>query len=570
MRQGVLRSQPIAVYLFLLATVAILPLLIFAGLLLQRNNEAQESVVQTLTVGTTQAIMQAVDRRIESNITILRILSTSPEIDYPDKEQFYIRANSALAGTGSHVVLLNDRFQQLINTRVPYGEPLGVSNDPDTMTKAIASNQIVFSDVRFSPTAQAWIAPVIMPRTARDGSQQLLAINEDTRNINAALISRQLPEGWNVALVDAKDLVVTASDGTGIGAGTPFFIPRNQPVASSSWRRERVEGNDLYVINWTSPLTGWRVVSWASAATVERPLTNSLVWLVLGGVALTGAASITTFMLAREIRRSVRGLALDAKRLGAGEHVEPQAYPVAEIATVSIALGEASRRRDAAESEVRFLMRELAHRSKNQMTVIASMARQTAKHTESLPEFLAGFEKRIFGLARSTDLLLAHGMAGVELEELFTQQLEPFGPSGRQVSLSGPAQRLNTHAAQTLGMAAHELATNAAKYGAFSAQGGQLAVTWTKAGDMLELVWREKVATPPQPSTRTGFGTTVLQSMMRAALGATVERTLHQDGIEWRFTIPLAAIDPDLAPHGDEAETADVDDPARPRVVAAG
>src|SRR6185312_756300 len=124
----------------------------------------------------------------------------------------------------------------------------------------------------------------------------------------------------------------------------------------------------------------------------------------------------------------VRGLARDARRLGAGEAVPTRQYPISEIADVAGAIAQAADKRRAAETEVRFLMRELAHRSKNQMTVIAAMAKQTARGADSVPEFVASFEKRIFGLARSTDLLLANGVAGVDLRELMVNQLDPFCP----------------------------------------------------------------------------------------------------------------------------------------------
>ena len=109
------------------------------------------------------------------------------------------------------------------------------------------------------------------------------------------------------------------------------------------------------------------------------------------------------------------------------------------------------------------------------MTVIAAMAKQTARGADSVPEFVQNFEKRIFGLARSTDLLLANGVVGVDLRELIIGQLDPFRPEDdARLTLEGPPIRLNNQAAQILGMAAHELATNAVKYGAFQRDGGQL------------------------------------------------------------------------------------------------
>jgi two-component sensor histidine kinase len=203
-------------------------------------------------------------------------------------------------------------------------------------------------------------------------------------------------------------------------------------------------------------------------------------------------------------------------------------------------------------------MRELAHRSKNQMTVIAAMAKQTAKGAESVPEFVQSFEKRIFGLARSTDLLLAHGAAGVDLEELLTRQIDPFCPvDGKRVRLSGPTMRLNMQSAQIIGMAAHELATNAVKYGAFSTDTGTLTVTWTRTPDRVQFLWREQVPELRPRAARRGFGTTVLENMVGRALGADVSHLIHVDGIEWTFSIPFEALDPARDPH-------EVEKPAEP------
>ena len=117
---------------------------------------------------------------------------------------------------------------------------------------------------------------------------------------------------------------------------------------------------------------------------------------------------------------------------------------------------------------------------------------------------------------------------------------------------AGPPFRLNIQAAQILGMAARELATNAVKYGAFQKDGGSLAVKWEKAGEKLDLTWRERVRAFAPPSERKGFGTTVLENMVGRSLGAEVERIVHPDGLEWRFSIPTSAIDPSRGPDDPE------------------
>jgi len=544
------RSRPIVFYLVVLALVAFVPVMAFAAVLLQRNNEAQQEIVQTLILATTQAIGQAVDQQTEGMITALKGFSSAPMSSEAERHDLYTAGTYALAGTGSFLVLIDSNYQQVFNTRLPYGAPLGKASNAEALQRALDTGEITVSNTTFGTTANAWVVPIFMPVTLPDGRKEALAISQNASTIGSALLRREMPDGWRVALVDKGGKVIAASADAKIEQGSPFFIPllpTNE--LTRRWRRVHVEDHDYVTIASSSAETGWRVVAWAPAAAVERPLSNSLLMLIVGGIVIIAAASVATFLLSREITRAVRWLARDARRLGAGEAVPSRHYPISEIAEVAGAIAQAADKRRAAETEVRFLMRELAHRSKNQMTVIAAMAKQTARGADSVPEFVASFEKRIFGLARSTDLLLANGIAGVDLEELLTHQINPFCPlDGERVDLSGPPLRLNTQSAQILGMAAHELATNAAKYGAFSNEQGQLALHWTIAGDTLVLVWREHVEGLVERPERRGFGTTVLENMVGSALGAEVTRTRHADGIEWTFTIPLAALDPSKTP----------------------
>lgn len=191
-------------------------------------------------------------------------------------------------------------------------------------------------------------------------------------------------------------------------------------------------------------------------------------------------------------------------------------------------------------------MREVAHRSKNQLTVIQAMLNQSAASAENASDFADTFRKRVAGLARSTDLMIANATDGVNLMELAKNQLKPFTPddAGR-VRIAGPAVRLDPQASQTLGMALHELSTNATKYGALANETGIVSLTWVTSGDNLNLVWRESRATIDRQAiaeSRKGFGSVVLERMLGMALDARLDLLVHDDGVEWRVTIPLARL----------------------------
>jgi two-component sensor histidine kinase len=548
------RSQPVAFYLLALVLVILLPALLVSLVLLSNSNRAQEEVVRSLTNTTVQAIGLSVDREVAGMVTTLRVLSTSQELTGGDFAAFHQRARVAMAGSGSYMLVLDRQFHQILNTRQRYGDRLGLTSDPASAAETLERGTTTVSGLFFGSTANQWVFNVLVPvPDNRDAA--LLALTRNASSLAPVLQTRQLPTGWHAALIDANNLVIAATPDTGMTTGTVLPMRQAQDHAADEWRRERLNGDMVVTAEWASGLSGWRVIAWASVDTVERPLGQSLLWLAAWGIVIAALAGLLALLITQRVGRSVRGLRRDAQRLGRGELVEAKAYPVAEIAEVSRALAEASSKRLSAENEVHFLMRELAHRSKNQMTVIAAMAKQTARGADDVQSYVQAFERRILGLARSTDLLLAHGRVGVLMHELLESQIAAFRPPDpARVNLSGPTLRLNAQAAQIMGMAAHELATNAVKYGAFAGDVGTLSVRWRIVDDRLDFIWRETVPALRPGSERNGFGTTVLKSMVGRSLNAEVERTCHDDGIEWRFVIPLRSLDPALAPETVEDE----------------
>lgn len=540
------RSVPIIYYLAFLVAVIVLPATVFTAVLLARHNVAQEATVETFTVATTRSVVQAVEREISGMITTQRVLMSIEALEDGDLANFHEHARTALSGTGAYFILADENFNQVLNTRVPFGTPLGQISELDAARRALQTPDAVVSNVFFGQTAQAYVFNVVRQRPGVV-PPQLAILTQDAASLANALLTRELPVGWHVALVDADNTVLAASQDSA-RIGEPFFIPLQEgPGTSMRWRERSIMGEDYRTITQHSILTGWYVVAWAPVSVVTQPLRTTLLWLLMGAVVIVGLAAAAAAIVARQIASSVRGLARQARAMGAGEETVATHYPVRELAVVSEALADASDKRRQAETEARFLMREVAHRSKNQLTVIAAMAKQTARGADSVEKFVESFNNRLYGLARSTDLLLAHGTQGIGLRDLFRTQIDPFRPEDpSRVTKTGVNVYLNVQAAQVLGMAAHELATNAAKYGAFSRDGGKLTVNWNRAGGgRLHLVWRETVPDFTPPIERRGFGTVVLETMVAGALKADVERIVHPDGIEWVFSIPLDQIDPD-------------------------
>ncbi|MCR4269249.1 sensor histidine kinase [Nitratireductor sp. ZSWI3] len=546
--------KPIGLFLLLLIAVTIIPSIGVSVVLLQRNNEAQNEVVTTLAEAMAGSINEAVDRELSGMATTLRVLSTTPSLTNGELEDFDKRARLALAGSGSYFLLLDENLQQLINTRTAFGEPLGPTSDPQSAALAMKTPGKTISGVFFGKTSRKWVFDVLMPYVPQSGPPRILVMTRDAATLTDTLSQQMLRGGWNASVIDQNDLVI-ASSFMSSDVGKPFFLDLS---GSGRYRRAQPangEGKGTYIaVVDQSEYSGWKAVVWASTDAVEEPMRRSLRMLLVGGLLVIAIATVAAWLLGRQIAGPVRRLARDARRLGAGEPVQAIDYPIAEVATVSSALAEAAVDRQASENEIRLLMREVAHRSKNQLTVVASMAKQTARSARTLASFQDAFQKRLHGLARSTDLLIAGGAAGVELRELLTIQIDPFRPDDPdRLQMDGPKFRLANQPAQTIGLAVHELATNASKYGAFSTDAGRLDLSWQVEADALTIVWREHVPRLRRRAGRRGFGTEIIERMLGGTLDAEISRTFHRDGLEWIFTIPVSRLLPDnhVLAHGE-------------------
>jgi len=195
------------------------------------------------------------------------------------------------------------------------------------------------------------------------------------------------------------------------------------------------------------------------------------------------------------------------------------------------------------EEQIRLLMREVNHRSKNLLAVVQSVARQTASHADP-DNFAQRFSERLQGLAASHDLLVHNAWQGVGLEELVRSQVSHFKDLvGTRISLAGPDIRINASAAQSVGMALHELSVNAGKYGALSNRAGRVAIAWSIEDDSrLSLSWRESGGPLVTKPDHSGLGTMILTRLAEQSLAAKVTLDHAPEGLAWTLVSPLTSI----------------------------
>jgi PAS domain S-box-containing protein len=195
------------------------------------------------------------------------------------------------------------------------------------------------------------------------------------------------------------------------------------------------------------------------------------------------------------------------------------------------------------EAQLRFLMRELTHRSKNLLAVIQAMARQTARYAGSTESFLEKFNARLQALAASHDILFKEEWQSASLADLVRLQLGPYlDRRESQVSVEGPTVLLKPDAAQNLGYALHELATNAAKYGALSVPEGRVSIAWRwlpeADGNGVELDWVESGGPAVVKPAHRGFGSMVIEGNLARELDTQVDLAFRAEGVQCKILLP--------------------------------
>lgn len=201
-----------------------------------------------------------------------------------------------------------------------------------------------------------------------------------------------------------------------------------------------------------------------------------------------------------------------------------------------------------AEERQRFLVAELQHRVRNILAVVRSVARRTAATSQTAEDYAMHLDGRLNALARTQALATRNPFLGIDLAFLVAEELlSCAAQEGEQVNIDGPDVRLQPKAADTFGLAVHELATNAVKFGALSNPAGRIRVAWRIEGattperpPKLRFEWAEAglrgLGSAPQ---RRGFGTELLERTLPFELGAETSLAFAPDGVRCRIALPL-------------------------------
>lgn len=253
-------------------------------------------------------------------------------------------------------------------------------------------------------------------------------------------------------------------------------------------------------------------------------------------------------MLALREKRPLRGLEAIAERPD-GSRVPFLAYPTplydetgALVGGVNMLVDITERKR--AESQQALMIRELHHRVRNTLATVQAVMRTTARASATIEEFEEAFVGRIDSLSRTHELLTENFDQAVSLATLLSNELDGYDDGACQrVRLNGPPLELPSDLAVPFGMAIHELTSNAAKYGSLSIIGGAVEVTWTVHAEadarQLRFEWIEHDGPPVRPPVRKGFGSRLLEHVLKRQIAADVTVDYNSAGLRALILIPL-------------------------------
>ena len=202
---------------------------------------------------------------------------------------------------------------------------------------------------------------------------------------------------------------------------------------------------------------------------------------------------------------------------------------------------EVTDRREAEERN-KILLHELNYRVKNTLATIQSIASQTGRNAISREEFLQAFELRLLAISKTHNLLTLSEWRGADLYDILADELAPYRIPDERVHLHGPPVTMPSNAVLMTGLVMHELATNAAKYGALSAPQGRVEIAWRVENGHLCLTWDEHGGPPVVPPVHRGFGSRLIERGLRHELGGSVALDFARDGLHCRMNVPLPAV----------------------------
>jgi two-component sensor histidine kinase len=494
-------SLPVRLALLVAGTT--LPLIVFAAVIVFHNYEQDRRDASQRVLETVRSIRLVLDAEMQRMTGALQVLALTDPLREGDFNAFRRIARGFLDQyREGGVVLVADREgRQLFSSVTSDTASLPLRNNRDIVEKVFATKRLQYSNLFIGAVKKQPIVTVEVP-VFRDGEVVYDISFSPPVEIFQAIINQQRPsQDWTISIFDGEGVNfarVPNPQGTIGKRAAPSLYAEIFRRPEATLQTVSLEGVPLITTYARSSLTGWTVAAGIAESSLVGPLWRSLaITSVIGGMLL------------------LTGLAF-AVRMAA-----------------AIARGEMLHD---------LLIEELNHRVKNTLAILQAIAVQTFRSASRVER--EKFEGRLGALAEAHNLLSKEKWQGSELQDVIDRVLQPYLLNNpERMRMAGPRVPLSPRLAVVLSMIVHEIATNAAKYGALSNDAGTIALDWEVTSEtgkpMLRLIWTEAGGPHVSAPVQRGFGSRLIERSARDQLGgeATVDFLPH--GVVYTVTCAL-------------------------------
>ena len=514
----------------LIGTVVFLPVFAVVWLLERELRSEREDEVMGLVVRQTQQANSEMERLIEGNRTLLTAIAAAPSVREfaQDRCSRYL---GSLAGSLPHLhaILVLDLAGDPRCTDDPSRSTANYADRP-YFRAALQSGGFVVGQYTLGRVEPSQILPMAsVIRNEAGIAIGVAVVGLRLSHLQSIVGAWGLPENGSLTIADSEGTILARNPAPErfVGARIPEdFVTR--------WVRARSPG----VEEVQSQDGTWRIIAYQPASVSPAGVyvssgfardeafvaadSNWLWNLAVLAAGLLGAVVMSFVAAETLIRRPVNdlvGLAHAWSRREPAKVSRPIATTEFETVAASLdkmGMAMEERSRTAAKQQ-ELLVAELHHRVKNLLGMVQAIGVQTATSVGAPREFNARFTERIQALSRTTEMLTVRQWEGLNLRDILQAEMDAT-PRSEAAELQGPDLSLPPQLAMPVTLIAHELATNAVKYGCLSQPDGRLAVAWTVAGEcgreVLNLEWRERCPQPVSPGTGTGFGSKLIRRLL--------------------------------------------------------
>jgi two-component sensor histidine kinase len=503
------------------------------------------------------------DRLIDGVRSLLIASAAIPAVARMDVPACREALRQVAAGVPSiRTIVVTDINGRLVCDSIdsPQGTDL---SDRVYVKEALATNELAVGEYTVSRLSGAAVLPIGMPMRSNGKVIGVIATGIRLDWLGERLKERGVSPGGALTIADREGVIVARHPFPErfVGKRIPEEFQHLVHAAEPGTLEVRSQDGEVRII-------GYRPVSFPShplyvsagmsrdeaLAPVNRATLTGAVLTLLGAILACAAALFVghAFIL-RPMQHIVD--VLDRWRGGDSEVRTRMEGRYGELgmvgASVDELLDELARRKalaDRAQEGRELLLRELSHRVKNTLSIVQAIAHQTFSGTTPTPDAAEAFSQRVIALAGAYDILFADDWQKGEIGDVMRTALKPHEPpDGRRIRLAGPKLELSPQLVLSLSLVIHELATNAAKYGALREPHGYVEVLWSVVGptQRVKLEWREHDGPPTTAPKKEGFGTRLIRRAFSPEDHANVSFDYQPEGL--RFTLCF-----DLVPASDE------------------